>query len=144
VAEGRLAPSERGVVLATAGHTLKVPLDGDDQRSTWEALVSLCQARVEPRLIAGALAGLDRGEAFAVKPVTVRPDGFSVATALRAERAYPWDEFGRADLQSGSVRLYLADRLRPVGCVPLRQRNAVLLPDLLDRAGRRARNATYT
>jgi hypothetical protein len=136
--DGPAATAGRGFELTTATDTLKVVLAGDDdRRATWETLVSLCQARVEPRLVDSALTGLDRGEAFATRGVTVRPDGFSVGTSRWGGRAWPWEEFGHADLRAGSVRIHLADRSRLVGCVPLRTRNAVLLPDLLHRASRR-------
>jgi hypothetical protein len=102
-------------------------------QSIFESIVHALGIYVEPRLIDEAIAQIRAQQPYAIKSVTVRPDGFAIGRALREEKVYAWSDLAGTAFREGSVHIFVLGAKKAVGTVAMQEPNAVLLPDILAR-----------
>src|SRR5262249_2591950 len=115
-----------------AGHRVTVRLTRAgrqaEQPQEWAFLVNLAARYLEPRLLAGLVDRVRRGETVTVGgKVQVNEQGIA---CTRPRLSLPWESVGATHISHGTVRIHRAGVEKPVLVIPLGDPNAALIPDL--------------
>ena len=119
------------------GPAVRVFLDRAGRRTDppeeWVFLVELAMRHLAPRLLAGLVAHVRRGETVTVGgSLEVSQTGVS---CRKPRLSLPWESLGTVQVEGGMVWVFQRGARQPVWTVPLSHPNAVLIPDLFATLG---------
>lgn len=104
----------------------------DPSEQTYLALVELLHHRIEPRIRARLLGAVLGGEVTSIGGLLLHRVGIDVKRRLRSTLTMRWSETPCALLDAHSVIVRRAGNARPIARCSALERNAVLLPELLE------------
>jgi hypothetical protein len=92
----------------------------------WQFLVKLSRRQIEPRLVAEFAARIRGGESVNVGNLPMHPDGVGPR-----EQLLTWSSLQRIQAAGGRLCIYPEGQERPQFSIPLKNPNALLIPDVI-------------